>query len=455
MPQKGEDDSRHGDHDFDEGRRDVVDRFLDQIGAVVDRHHLHAGRQSRLDLPKLRLDARNDVERILAVAHHDNAGDGFAVAVEVSRTSAQLGTEHDVADVFDADRRAALGGGERDVPEVGCRLRVAVAAHHVLGAAEFNHASADVVVASADRLDHAADRQAVRPQSVGIDVHLVLPHVAAKRRDVGDAANAPEVIPEIPVLVRAEFRERVRVRFVREDVLEDPSESGRVGTELGRRALRKARQHRREVLERPRPRPVDVGAVFEDDVDVRVAEVGHAAYGFHARRAEERRHNRIRHLRIDDVGAAVPARVHDHLRVAEIRERVERHVDHRPRAGDRGENGRHHDDGAMSCGPLDDGRNHGRDRSSVMLVRMRCSASTTKAPATTTRSPALRPFTIWTRPPRRQPVSTSRGSKTPARRSTNTVRFRPESIIASTGTAIAGGSTIGRSTSTNMSGRRT
>ena len=62
-------------------------------------------------------------------------------------------------------------------------------------------------------------------------------------------------------------------------------------------------------------RPVQVRAVLEDDVDVREAEVGEAADRLDARRAEQRRDDRVGDLVLDDVRAAVPARVDDHLRV--------------------------------------------------------------------------------------------------------------------------------------------
>ena len=86
----------------------------------------------------------------------------------------------------------------------------------------------------------------------------------------------------------------------------------------------------REVLEHARARPVQVGAVLEDDVDVAEAEVGEPADGLHPRRAQQRRDDRVGHLVLDDVRAAVPPRVDDDLRVGEVRQRVERDVANRP-----------------------------------------------------------------------------------------------------------------------------
>ena len=83
---------------------------------------------------------------------------------------------------------------------------------------------------------------------------------------------------------------------------------------------------------------------------------------------------------------------------------------------------------------------------------MRLSESTKKVPEITIRSPGMSPFVTSTSSPMRDPVSTSRGSKYPLPRSTNTVLRSPESTIASAGTTSVGGRSTGNSTSTNMPG---
>ena len=309
-----------------------------------------------------------------------------------------------LADVADPDRRAALAGGHDDALEVGDRLRVAAAAHHVLGAAELDQPSAGLDVAAAHRLDDALDREAVIAQPVRVDVHLVLPAEAAERGHLRHAGHRLQVVAQVPVLVRPQIREAVCARAVDERVLEHPAETARVGPELGPRIGRQPRQHAGEVLHRPRARPVDVGALLEDDVDVRVAKVGDAADRSHARRAEHRRHDRIGDLRLDDVGAAIPPRVDDHLRVAEVGQRVERHVPQRVRAGERGGGHEQQDEELVPDREVDDAVDHG-------FAFMRLSESTKKVPEITIRSPAASPFVTSTSSPMRQPVSTSRGSK--------------------------------------------
>ncbi len=58
---------------------EVLDRALDQRRAVVDRDDLDALRQAAPDLLELPLHAADDVERVLAGAHDDDAADDFAL----------------------------------------------------------------------------------------------------------------------------------------------------------------------------------------------------------------------------------------------------------------------------------------------------------------------------------------------------------------------------------------
>ncbi len=283
MPEEEEDHQCDDDHDFDQRGLHVVDRARDQVGAIVDGDDPDTGRQAGLDLPHLRLDALDHLEGVLAVAHDDDARDRLSGTVEIGETAAEIRAQRDLADVLDADRRAALARREHDVLEIANRPRVAASAHHVLGTAELDQSAAHLVVSTAHRIHDAVDRHAVGLQPVRVDVDLVLPHVAAERRDVGHARNRSEVVAEIPVLIGAQLRQTVFARLIRQHVLEDPAEAGRVRPELGPRPLRQAGENGREIFERARAGPVEVGAVLEDDVDVRIAEVGETAHRLDAR----------------------------------------------------------------------------------------------------------------------------------------------------------------------------
>ena len=320
-------------HDLDQRPAEGVDRAPDQLGAVVNRDDRHAGGSPpsiARSFSLTRAITSNAFSPCRMMTIPETASPRPSRSAAPRRKSGPIATS---ATSLTRIGVPLFGRRQHDVLEIGARAEVAVAAHHVLGAAEFDHAPADLAVAAAHGLHDLADGEAVGAQPVGIDVHLVLADVAAERRDVGDAGDRLQVSSGDTSPAAIAGRRGCASRVVHEHVLEHPAEAGRVGSELGRDALRQARKDRREVLERPRARPVDIGAVVEDDVDERVAEVRDAAHRLDVRRADERRDDRRGDLVLDQVRAAIPARVDDHLRVAEVGDRVERHALQRPPAG--------------------------------------------------------------------------------------------------------------------------
>ncbi len=304
--------------------RSVSTAALDQVRPVVRRDDLHARGERRLDLLQPRLDALDDVEGVLAAAHHDDAAHGVPLAVEIGDAPSNLGAERHAPDVRDRQRRPLLVRLDDDLSDVLDRLEVAAAPDHVFAPRELDEAPADLVVALADRLHDGLERQAVRRERVRVQRHLVLLLEAAHARDLRDAGHRLHRVPQEPVLIRADLVGRVLPALVDERVLVDPADARRVGPELGLHPCGEARLDLRQVLEDARARPVDVGAVLEDDVDVREAEVREAPDRLHLRRAEKGRHDRIRDLVLEDVRAPVPARIDDDLRVREIGDGVER-----------------------------------------------------------------------------------------------------------------------------------
>ena len=358
VPQEDQDHEGHHGQLFDQRVLQVVDGCEDQVGAVVGGHDLDARGQAGFDLFQLGLDALDDPQRVLALPHDDDAGDHFALAVEIGDAAAHVGAERHGADVAHQDGHARRAGPERDVRQIAGGVGIAAAAHHVFAAGEFHQPPAHVVVAAAHRRDHFRDRNAVGRQAVGIDVDLILPHEAAERRHFRDARHGLQLVAQKPVLVGAQLGQVVAVALIHQRVLEDPADAGGIRTELGLHALRQARQDLRKVLQGARARPVDVGAFLEDDVDVGVAEIGEAAHVLHLGRAQHGGDDRIGDLVLDDVGAAVPARVDDHLGVAEIRDGVERDGLHRPPARHGGRRHEQEHEEAVVRRELDDAVDH-------------------------------------------------------------------------------------------------
>ena len=131
----------------------------------------------------------------------------------------------------------------------------------------------------------------------GSRIDVVLLDEAADARDLGDAFGLGEREFQIPVLDRARVREVQLLRHHR--ILVDPADAGRVGADRRRHAGRQPRRRAVEEFEHARARPVDVGAVFEDDVDKRDAEEREAAHDFRLRHGQHRGRQRIGDLVLD------------------------------------------------------------------------------------------------------------------------------------------------------------
>src|SRR3546814_11615778 len=79
--------------------------------------------------------------------------------------------------------------------------QVAAAAHHVFGLGHFDHAAANVAVASSDHLGHPRDRDVELAQADRIHRDRVLAHEAADAGHLGHAGRGGEI-------GRAAWRER-------------------------------------------------------------------------------------------------------------------------------------------------------------------------------------------------------------------------------------------------------
>ena len=308
-------------------------------------------------------------------AHDDDAADRVSLAVEVGDSAPHLGAERDGGDVLHRDRGPALRA-EDQLLQISDPLHVATAAHHVLAPAELDQPPADVVVPASYGVDDHVERQLVGRERVRVHVDLVLPDLAADRGHLRHAGDRLDRVAEVPVLEGAQLVRRVLSRPIHERVLVDPADARRVGSQLDLHVLGKLRRDLGEVLEHARARPVQVGPVLEDHVDVAEPEVREPTDRLHLRRAEERGDDGIADLILDDVGAAVPPRVDDHLRVGHVGERVQGDVVHRPvRPDERDDRGRD-DEVLVLRREADDGLDHGVLPSVASVrVRARCVAA--------------------------------------------------------------------------------
>ncbi len=288
-----------------------VNGGIDQVRPVVDGNDLDRFRQAGLDLPESSLDALDDIESVHAKALQHDAACDFSVAVELGDTTPFVGTEFDARHVAQQDRRTALCL-EHDVAEIVDALQVALAADHVLKFRQFDGAAADVGVARADGIAHLLHRDAEIAHPLRIEDHVVLLDEAADTGDFGDALRPGERELEIPVLDRSRVGE---VQLLRHHcILVYPADACRVGTDRRRHPGRQSGGRAIEEFEDPRTRPIDVGAVFKDNVDKGDAEKGEAAYHLRFRDGQHRGGQRIGDLILDDLrGLPRVLRVNDDL----------------------------------------------------------------------------------------------------------------------------------------------
>ena len=281
---------------------------------------------------------------------------------------------------------------EDDRLQVFLALHVPAPAHHELSPAQLEQAPADLLVAAPHGVGHVRDRQAIGAQPVRLDRDLVLLDEPAEGRDLRHAGHRLQPVAQVPVLERAQVGRGMPSRRVDQRVLVDPADAGGIGPELGADALRQERLDLAQVLEHAAARPVEVGPVLEDHVHVRVAEVGEAADDLDARRPQQRGHDRIGDLVLDDVGAAVPARVDDHLCIREVGYRVDRNLAQGVDAVQHRHRGERDDEELVLGAEADETADHHFAPLRAIAERRLDSESSRKLADTTTRSPATTPL---------------------------------------------------------------
>ena len=142
-------------------------------------------------------------------------------------------------------------------------------------------------------------------------------------------------------------------------VFVDPAHAGGIRTERGLGRFRELPCHLAQVLKHPRARPVQIGVVLENDVDVGVAEKRVAAYcdGFGYR--EHRGAQRIGHLILNNLRRlAMIGGLDDDLHIGQVRQRINRRLSHGVDAPpDQKHRGQQHQE-AVADRPLYECRDH-------------------------------------------------------------------------------------------------
>ena len=242
---------------------------MDQVGTVIHRLDLHAFRQAGGNFDDLGLEIVDHLQRVDAVTRHGDAGHHFAFAVEFGDAASLVRPQFDPGDVANQHRRALVAFHHQQF-DVALAAQITLAAHHVLGFGHFHHTPADVAVGVANHLGDLGQGNRVSPQLHRIHRDLVGLHEPADGGDFSHPLRLGELVAQIPVLDGTQFRQRLVLGQYR--ILIDPADAGGVRPERRRHALGHAPRREIQVFEHARARPVDVGAVFENDVDERGAE---------------------------------------------------------------------------------------------------------------------------------------------------------------------------------------
>ena len=331
----------------------VLDRTGNQRRPVIDRDDVHAVGKAALEFGKLRLDAIDHVEGVLAVPHDHDPCHRLTLAVQFDDAAAKRRSLHDAGNVGKRHGRAVLRVDDH-LFEIKTVLHVARGPNDELAFTLLEHPAADLAGSCPNGRHDASDGDVVGAELVGVDQHLILAHEPADRRDLCHAFDPGELQLQEPILQRTQFGEVGPAASVDQRVLEDPPDAGCVGADLRRGPGGQLRPQPREGLDHPGPAPVEVDVVLEDHVDEAGAEHGRTAHVLGPRQAEEIGGQRIRHQVLDDLRRlAGKIGADDDLGVREVRNRVERRPLHGEPAGGSERSRQHHHDDRIGDRPGD------------------------------------------------------------------------------------------------------
>src|SRR5258708_6626690 len=172
---------------------------MDQGTPIIDRKNLDAFGERLLDLLNFFLYPVDALETILAVAHHHNPADGFALPVQFRVSPPQVWTEMNVPHLLQINWSAVLNLQD-DVIEIFQTLDVTATSDKKFGRRDFECFAADILVTHPDRVDDISDRDVIGGQLVRIAIDLVLLNEAAYWRDLSHAFDRFKGVSDIPIL---------------------------------------------------------------------------------------------------------------------------------------------------------------------------------------------------------------------------------------------------------------
>ena len=160
---------------------------------------------------------------------------------------------------------------ERDCPEVLQGLEVARRPHHKFAFGHGQHRAAGFLIGLADGLSDFSLSNAQRGHFQGIELHLILLDHPAHGRHFRHIGQGFEFELEKPVLQGAQLCEVMLATAVHQRVLINPAHPRGIRAQRRFGAGGQAALNLAQVLQHPRARPIQVGAVFKQHIDKAVA----------------------------------------------------------------------------------------------------------------------------------------------------------------------------------------
>ena len=214
---KGDDQNRSEVHQKDHVRqrheRDLLDqrgtqcahRLFDQVRAVVERHDRDARRQAGRNLGDACFHGVDDVLRVDAGSCNDDTSDRFLRSL-YERGDPEGIADLDVGHLLDIDRDT-VRAANHDSSDIVDGRDQSDTPHDEPGAVRLQDIAADIEIAGTDGRHHRAERQVVIPETVWIDIYLILLDMATDGGHLRDARHGIELVADEPVLQGAQFAE--------------------------------------------------------------------------------------------------------------------------------------------------------------------------------------------------------------------------------------------------------
>ena len=252
-----------------------VERAGDQIRAVVEDLEIHTLRERGADLLELLLGRGHHPAAVLPANHHHHPRHDFPTTPPGRSPLTDQRGDRRGADVADQDRHAACRTADDHPLDVVDATEQRLAADEPLLAVLDDVAATGARVVAIERLQHLAQRDAVRRHPVGVHLHLVALGIAAVAVDIGDARNGPHHGGDVPLQDAAEVHQASPwpLDLKLQNLTERRAQRSQLGVGLGQRDPGPGR---RQPLGDELTGSKDIGSLPEHDRDGGDAEPRHA-----------------------------------------------------------------------------------------------------------------------------------------------------------------------------------